>query len=75
MSAIEEAAFWNTINSEHAGFASHLLDPKERKLVDVTEDTSREILALNETASVVMTLEAGIKLDGFNKATYEKLVR
>jgi hypothetical protein len=69
-SAADETAFWNVTNSEHATFASHLLDPVESELHDEAESTSRRIGALpntNDLASIVMAIEAGANLDKWNK--------
>lgn len=69
-SAADEVAFWNITNSEHASFASHLLDPVHSDLHDEAESTSRKIGALpntNDLASIVMAIEAGADLDAWNK--------
>lgn len=64
----EEIKFWNEINSEHAGFASHLLDPSERELTDKADATSKKIENLPIT-DLVLALEAGRELTEFNKQT------
>lgn len=69
----EEVAFWNRINSEHAGFAAHYLDPTEVDLVDKADATMKQIKALpinNTEAAVVMALEAGTNLTNFNLESY-----
>lgn len=62
----EETVFWNKINSEHAGFAAHLLDPVEEKLHDKADLTAKKIKAL-PIGNIVMALEAGKELTEFNK--------
>lgn len=69
MSPADEVQFWNTINSEHAGFASHLLDPTEEELVDKADATMKKIRDL-PVASIVMAIEAGIDLLNFNIEAY-----
>ncbi len=67
----DEVAFWNITNSEHASFASHLLDPVHSSLHDEAETTSRMVRSLptdNDLASVVMAIEAGADLDKWNKS-------
>lgn len=71
--ASEELEFWNRINSEHAGFAAHLLDPKHTFLTDTADALSKKINRLPtdaELSTVVMAIEAGVELDVFNKAAY-----
>ena len=73
LSPAEEVSFWNRINSEHAGFASHLLDPSEVTLVDKADATSKQIRDLpasDDIASVVMAIEAGVDLTNFNIESY-----
>ena len=64
----EEVEFWNGINADHAGFASHLLDPTEVALTDKADETSKKIRSL-PVANVVLALEAGKELSDFNKQT------
>lgn len=69
----QEVKFWNTINSEHAGFASHLLDPTEEASVDKADATMKEIRnlpSLGDEASIIMAIEAGINLTNFNIESY-----
>lgn len=69
----QEVAFWNRINSEHAGFAAHYLDPSEEALVDQADATMKAIRALpiaNTEVSIVMALEAGANLTTFNLEAY-----
>ena len=73
LSPEDEVKFWNTINSEHAGFASHLLDPTEEELVDKADDTMKKIRKLStsgDMASIVMAIEAGADLTAFNIESY-----
>ena len=73
----EEVLFWNTINSEHAGFASHLLDPSEVVLTDKADETSKKIRAQPasaDIASIVMAIEAGANLLEFNKEAYQAVL-
>ena len=73
LSSIAEVAFWNSINSEHAAFASHLLDPSEEELHDKADATHKKIKDLPVTRdikSIVLALEAGVELTEFNKQAY-----
>ena len=73
----EEVQFWNTINSEHAGFASHLLDPTEEELVDKADATMKKIRQLpvsNQIAVIVMAIEAGVELTAFNIESYNAVI-
>ena len=77
MTAAEEIQFWNEINSEHAGFAAHLLDPTEEKLVDEADATSKRIRMLpaqNSEAAVILAMEAGVDLHQFNSKAYDAVV-
>lgn len=73
MTASEEVDFWNRINSEHAGLASHLLDPSETDLTDTADELSKRISDLpvdGDISSIVMAIEAGAELSEFNKKAY-----
>lgn len=77
LSGDEEVEFWNTINSEHAAFASSLLDPSEEELHDKADATSKKIKSLPVGAdieSIVIALEAGVELSEFNKKAYEGII-
>ena len=73
LTADEEVAFWNKINSDHASFASHLLDPTEEELHDKADETSKKIKNL-QIHNLVLALEAGVELSEFNKKAYEGVV-
>jgi|GEM_PF-6832209 len=65
----EELQFWNRINSEHALFASHLLDPKERTLMLAADAAAQKF---NQTGGeyntmLQLSLRASKELDAFNK--------
>ncbi len=71
LSAAEEVEFWNRINSEHAGFASHLLDPEHEFLTDTADKISKKIKGLpvgDDLSSIVMAIEGGVEINLFNKA-------
>jgi hypothetical protein len=40
--------FWNEINSEHADFTAHLLDPTERELIDEAFEFEKKFYKLNK---------------------------
>lgn len=67
----DEILFWNRINSEHAAFASHLLDPSERELVLKADEMStkfeREIPQSEKDMWLKISLKAAEDLDAFNK--------
>ncbi len=77
LSPAEEVKFWNTINSEHAGFASHLLDPSEVVLTDKADSTSKKIRAqpaTDDISVIVMAIESGSKLLEFNLESYQAIL-
>lgn len=66
----DEVAFWNTINSEHASFAAHLLDPSERDLFIKADELSQSFPSVKseEDMLVHISLNAAKDLDTYNKA-------
>ncbi len=71
MAASEEIEFWNEINSEHAGFTAHLLDPKEFDLVAKAHEFSESFRSLpSDEADMFLrlSLKESRKLDEFQKA-------
>ncbi len=70
--ADDEIMFWNRINSEHAAFAAHLLDPSERDLFLKADAMSVKLhnLQLPESEKemwLTVSLKAGKELDQLNK--------
>lgn len=68
----DEIMFWNRINSEHAAFAAHLLDPSERELFLKADDMSSRLHDLQLPKSekemwLNISLKAGRELDELNK--------
>lgn len=66
----DEVTFWNHINSDHAAFESHLLDPYERDLSREALKLSEKILELpqsEEDMFIKISLSAAKELDAFNK--------
>jgi hypothetical protein len=66
----DEVLFWNRINSEHAAFASHLLDPSERELFLKADKLSTEFDAIPKSEREMMirlSLMKSKELDQFNK--------
>jgi hypothetical protein len=66
----DEVDFWNHINSDHAAFESHLLDPYERKLSAKANALSEKIATLpdsEEDMFIKISLNAAAELDAFNK--------
>lgn len=66
----EEVMFWNRINSEHAAFAAHLLDPSERELFLKADKMSVEFDRIPKSEKEMMirlSLKASKELDAFNK--------
>jgi hypothetical protein len=64
----KELYFWNRINSEHAAFSSHLLDPSERKLsfqAQVLSDKFFNLPPADTDMMVYLSLKAGKELDVF----------
>jgi hypothetical protein len=70
MTISEEIEFWNRINSEHAAFAAHLLDPQERESVLAADAASEKFKTLpNDEIDMWLNLSiaASKELDQFNK--------
>lgn len=70
MTFAEELEFWNRINSEHAAFAAHLLDPQERESVRTADAQSEKFKTLPQDEIdmwLKLSLEASKELDAFNK--------
>lgn len=68
----EEVKFWNKINSDHAAFASHLLDPSERKLsvkADAKSQEIKHIVSSEIEMFIKISLKASKQLDEFNRKT------
>jgi hypothetical protein len=66
----EEVLFWNRINSEHAAFAAHLLDPSERELFLKADKMSVKFDKIPKSEKEMMirlSLKASKELDKFNK--------
>jgi len=66
----EEVIFWNRINSEHAAFAAHLLDPSERELFLKADEMSVKFDKIPKSEKEMMirlSLKASKELDKFNK--------
>lgn len=66
----DEVLFWNRINSEHAAFAAHLLDPAERNLflkADILSQKFNEIPKSEKEMMIRLSLKASEELDKFNK--------
>ena len=65
----DEVLFWNRINSEHAAFAAHLLDPSERKLFLKADELSMKFnLPKSERDMMIkISLKYSKELDQFNK--------
>jgi hypothetical protein len=69
-SAEDEIIFWNRINSEHAAFAAHLLDPSERDLVMAADKISMKFADIPRSEKEMwlqISLKAGKELDQLNK--------
>lgn len=66
MTVEDEVKFWNRINSEHAAFAAHLLDPDEMVLIKAAQSTSEKIAGL-PISQIVLALESGVALDKFSE--------
>lgn len=69
-SAQDEVLFWNRINSEHAAFAAHLLDPSERDLflkADQMSEKFYNIPASEKDMMMRISLQYSEQLDEFNK--------
>lgn len=66
----DEVLFWNRINSEHAAFAAHLLDPSERELFVKADQMSLKFMNIPKSEKEMMirlSLVASKELDEFNK--------
>lgn len=66
----QELQFWNRVNSEHALFASHFLDPKERSHILVADAVAQKLNQTNDqeyTTMLQLSLNASKELDAFNK--------
>lgn len=69
----DEVVFWNRINSEHAAFAAHLLDPAERDLflkadkLSVSFDNKIPKSEKEMMIKLSQSLKASKELDKFNK--------
>jgi hypothetical protein len=66
----DEVLFWNRINSEHAAFAAHLLDPAERELFLKADNLSIKFDKIPKSEREMMinlSLKASEELDKFNK--------
>lgn len=66
----DEVLFWNRINSEHAAFAAHLLDPSERDLFLKADQLSVKFMNIPKSEKEMMirlSLTASKQLDKFNK--------
>lgn len=66
----DEVMFWNRINSEHAAFAAHLLDPSERDLFIKADKMSVKFMNIAKSEKEMMirlSLTASKQLDEFNK--------
>ena len=66
----DEVLFWNRINSEHAAFAAHLLDPSERELFLKADKMSvlfNRIPKSEKEMMIRLSLKASKQLDKFNK--------
>ena len=66
----DEILFWNRINSEHAAFAAHLLDPSERDLFLKADKMSVKFMNIPKSEKEMMirlSLTASKQLDQFNK--------
>ncbi|HEV2601840.1 MAG TPA: DUF2935 domain-containing protein [Candidatus Babeliales bacterium] len=66
----DELVFWNRINSEHAAFAAHLLDPAERELFLKADKLSMKFNNIPKSEKEMMvklSLKASKELDEFNK--------
>lgn len=65
----QEAEFWNTINGDHAGFDSHLLDPTERALVEQADALSKRFQTIKSENEmfIQISLYAAHELDQFHK--------
>ena len=66
----DEVLFWNRINSEHAAFAAHLLDPAERKLFLKADQLSVKFDKIPKSEKEMMlrlSLKASKELDKLNK--------
>jgi hypothetical protein len=66
----DEIVFWNRINSEHASFAAHLLDPSERELFLKADKLSMKFNKIPKSENEMMlnlSLKASKELDAFNK--------
>jgi hypothetical protein len=69
-SAEDELMFWNRINSEHAAFAAHLLDPAERELFLSADQASQKFFDIPTSEMemwVKLSITASEELDKFNK--------
>lgn len=66
----DEVIFWNRINSEHAAFAAHLLDPSERELFVAADQMSLKFMNIPKSEREMMiklSLIASKELDKFAK--------
>lgn len=68
----EAVKFWNTIMGEHADFVAHLLDPRERELIDKATATSEAFGKLNQgAADAKKSLDATEQIIDFKVAAEE----
>jgi hypothetical protein len=66
----DEVIFWNMINGEHAGFASHLLDPSERELFTKADELFQKfehIVKSEKDMMLQISLRAAKQLNAYNK--------
>jgi len=70
----KQVAYWNEMNGEHAGFASHLLDPelKNDKLVSKASTFEHELLGLHDSKLkqfIELSINKTKEFDKFSKET------
>ena len=74
VSDLEEITFWNHINAEHAAFDAHLLDPSQKKLINLAYSIEDKIEDLSPCHKmfIILSLEYAEELDKYHEAA-EKL--
>ncbi len=74
----EEVKFWDKINSDHAGFSSHLLDITERELsleADYLSQKIKRIVRSEREMFIKISLKAAKELDEFNRSAQRCILR
>ena len=69
LSEDEEISFWNKIVGDHAGFTSHLLDPSEKELIDISNSIQYKtemIIESEEKMWLVLSIKMAKELVDFH---------